>query len=270
MNEARVGDPLNDISALLWVLAAVVAVLSAHIAVGYARQSQRAVLPRTRRLCVAAAAATLGTGSWSAMLLGLSSQGLNYSLGYLGTGLAGAWATVALATAAAWVLLLRWPRPAMLVLAGVLIGGGALGAQMLLVRSAGLLPGVLWQKAALAMAALVPALGAGAGLWMAFLREGRNSRGRQGWRWGAAAVIGLSLIAGQELAMSAARMSSQRSSAYEHQVPALALCAFAGLGVPILLMLLQMDLHLRRIARDGGDPAAPRRRRRSRRQRPIL
>jgi NO-binding membrane sensor protein with MHYT domain len=254
------GDSLADISALLWVLAAVVMALAVHVALGYLRFATREARPRGKALQAGFAALALGSGIWSAMLLGLASQALNYALGFSAFGLLAAWGVAVLVGALSLGLLLASMRPAVVVGAGALAAAGALFTQMLLVRALGLAPGLVWHYDALAVAAPVAASGCIGGLWLAFLAAGRSSPQRRRWRWAAAAMMGLALIGGQELVMAAAAMGTQKASLYLNQVPGEATCLVAGLAVPLVMLGLLLEQRMRRYA--PGELKTPRRKRR--------
>jgi NO-binding membrane sensor protein with MHYT domain len=266
MNDVPSSDALAGASPLLWAMAALVAVLAAQVAFGYARHSARQTQPRSRALTLAVAAATLGTGLWSAMLLGISSQALAYPLGYAALTLVVAWVAAVLPAAAALAWLVRRPGPAPVLGSGVLIGAGALATELTLVRAAGLVPGVAWAVPWIALAGALVAGGSAAGLWITYLAGGRGGARRRGWRWGAALLVGGAVVAGQEVVMSAAAMPAQLASGHAGQVPASAACVLAGVGVPMLLLTMLLDLRLRSGLRDPGAlPARPARRSRSRR-----
>ena len=78
-------------SLLLWALAAVVAMLVVHVALGWMREAQRARDPasgyRMRPgslpwLPMFVSAAVLGTGLCTVIVLGLSSESLGFTVGY--------------------------------------------------------------------------------------------------------------------------------------------------------------------------------------------
>jgi len=267
MNE-RAADPLASASSLLWLMAVVVAVFSAQVAIGYTRQALREPRRRARVLCLAAAALVLGTGIWSAMLLGVSSDALPYPLGYRALGLAAGWLCAVLPAALAMAMLARWRRPLVVVAAGVLVGAGAVATDWVLVLAAGLLPGISWQYETIGLAGPLVASGCVGGLWIAFLAAGYAGRWRRSWRIVAAGMVGFSIIVGQELVLAAAVMSSQLSSIYRREVPATALCLLAGIAVPMLLLVLMLDLRMRRHVLDPN-ALPPRKRQRVRRGRSL-
>ena len=75
-------SPVTDSSLLLWALAALVATMTASICLGWLRQAQ--LHPTLRQNWKASLIGTLvaGTGFTSAVVLGLSAEGLPFPLGY--------------------------------------------------------------------------------------------------------------------------------------------------------------------------------------------
>ena len=251
----------SDSAIFLWPLAAAVLCLAAHVALGYARHGTRAQGARLRLGCLAAAAFALGTGLWGAMLLGMATAA-SYSLGYSPWRLAAAWA-VALVTmlfAFAWIVLRR--STPTVVLTALLVAAGMLAIQASLVLAAGLVPGADWSVALLIVAVLLAPVGSVAGFLISFVGPGRDGPQRKRWRWAAAALVAVAALAGQELVMAAASVSSQRGSIYTSSVPSAVACMLAVFAVPALLLVMLVDLRVRRERGEGVD--APRKRRKTR------
>ncbi len=228
---------------------------------------------RPRWLLAGAASVALGTGIWAAMLLGVASQDVAYELGFGVLLLLGAWLVAVAAVALPMGLMARWPNAGIVVASGLLIGIGSALAQMLVVVATGLQPGLTWRWDALALAGPMAASGSIGGLWIAFQAGGRHGRRRRVWRWLAAAMLGFAVLVCQDLVTTAAGLERQTASTYHHEIPAVAACLVAGIGVPMLLVLMWADLklrrELRRQARVGAPTAPPRRRRVRRRYRPY-
>lgn len=251
----------NDSAVLLWPLAAALLWLSTHVSLGYARHGARALGLRLRLGCLAAAALALGTGLWGAMLLGMASAS-SYALGYSPWRLSAAWG-VALLTmlfALAWIVFRR--STPTVVLTALLVGAGMLAIQATLVLAAGLVPGASWSLALLIVALLLAPVGSVAGFLVSFVGPGRDGQQRKRWRWAAAALIAMAALAGQELVMAAASVSSQRGSIYSGGVPSAVACMLAVFMAPAMLLVMVVDLRVRRARGDGVD--APRRRRKTR------
>jgi NO-binding membrane sensor protein with MHYT domain len=262
-------ETFTDLSTLLWVVAAGVVLLAAYVAISHLRYALRAETARQRIACTAIAAAAIGTGVWSAMLLGLAGEGLPFALGFGVVRLGAAWAAATAAGAIALPLLVRWPRPAAVVAAGLVLAAGTLAAQALVVDAAGFKPGIEWRFDALAMAGPLVAGGCVGGFWVALLVGSRRRPLKRVWRWTAAALLAVALLTGQELVATAAALPTQSASAQAHGVPVQAASLLAAVIVPLALLLLQLDLRLRRAPRDQGMSSASWRRRRVRRGRAL-
>lgn len=267
--DAPVTESIADYATLLWVVAAVALLIASYVAISHLRHGTRAATLRARVTCAGLAALALGSGVWAAMLLGLVGQGLGFPLGFGALRLALAWAVAVAASAAALPLPMRWQRVPAVAAAGLLLAAGTLAAQALVVDAAGFQPGIEWRYDGLAMAGPLVASGCIGGFWVAFLAGSRRRPLKRGWRWTAAAMLAFSLLTGQELVTSAASLAAQSSSTHARQVPAEAASVVAGLVVPLALLLLQVDLRVRRAPRDRGVSLAPSRRRRVRRG-PLL
>lgn len=268
MNETQQVDALVEASDLMWASTYVIAMLAAHVAIGYLRRSRHAPAARPRNVMVLLAAAALAAGTMSAMLLGISAQALPYLVGYRALGVGAAMLGAAAGAGVVLFVLARWPRPVSVIGGGIVVAAASLAAQMQLVESVGLRPGFSWRLEALALALPLSISGCVGALWIACLGPGHGHRRSAGWRWAAAAMLGLAIVGGQELVLAAAGMPGQTSSDHARQLPATVACVFAGMLVPTALVLLEFDLVSRRHLRDDGRPA-PTRRRRERRGRVL-
>jgi NO-binding membrane sensor protein with MHYT domain len=267
MNETS-ADPLAGVSTLLWATALLIALLASYVAIGYVRQRERETQAYGRWICLVASTVSLGSGIVAAMLLAVSSDGTAYPLGYQLVGLVGVWVFATATSGAAIWLLGRWRATGSAVVAGLVVSAGAVGAGVLLILSAGLYPGPRWQAETLALALPLTASGCIAGFWLAFLGAGRRGRWRRAWRAVAAGMVGIAIIVGHQLLLASAGMGAQVSSAYRTEVPAPALALLAGIAVPLALLVLLLDLRMRRVVRDPNAPP-PRKRHRVRRGRSI-
>lgn len=251
-----------DAAVYLWPLAAALLWLAAHVAIGYARHGMRAQHGRLRLGCLLTAALALGTGLWAAMLLGMATAA-TYPLGYSPWRLAVGWGVAVLAMLFALAFtVLRRSTPTV-VLTAVLVGVGMLAAQATLVLAAGLVPGGNWSLALLIVAVLLAPVGSLAAFVITFVGPGRDGARRKRWRWAAAALVAIAAMAGQELVMAAAGVSTQRGSIHMNSgLPSAVACLVAVFVVPALLVVLAVDLRVRRDKAEGVN--APRRRRKAR------
>jgi NO-binding membrane sensor protein with MHYT domain len=249
-------DPLVDSSLpSLWLLAVAVLLLTTQLGFAYLRDATRQTRRGARLLRWAGAGVSIGTGLWSAMLLGLSSQALGYPVGFSASGLLAAWCSGVLAALLALAPLLRWMRTAAVVGAGVLLAAGVLAVQLLLVWAVGPSPGITWQKEALVLAGPLAASGYIVGLWVAFLGAGRSGMRRRRWRVAAAALVTVAVTASQELVLAAAAMGAQTGSDHAGAVSAVVAGLVAGAAVPSIALLLLLEQALRRQAGEGSVPA---------------
>lgn len=260
MDELPAPPPLAQAAPLLTVVAFFVLLLAAHVATAYTRHGLREPRPPMRWVFRTAAAVALGTGLWAAMVLGLSAEAQAYAIGFSGVGAAGAWAGAVIAAALALAPWVRVQRLAVAVASGVLLAVAALATQMLLVRATGLQPGVTWRAEALALAPLLAASGCIAGFWLAFIGPGQRGRLRRRWRWLAAAMLAFAVVIAQDLVLVAAGIAAQTASEHHAELPAMTACLVAGLVAPLLMLLFEVELVMRRGVVAGVVPRARRKR----------
>ena len=233
-------------SLLLWALATGVALLAAHVSLGWLRQVQRRPQPRTGWRVVLLAAAVLGTGLCSSVVLGLAGAALPFPIGFHMLASAGLWLAAVLAClpALAWLAM----RPGGLAYAGsgLLMAGAVVGVQGGWIWAAGFRPGIVWRAEGLAVAAVLMTIGFGAAFALADSIGARQARRRLGWRLAADGLAGLTLIAGQEIVVTSAGLQAQLSSVYQHDLPASVLSLLGGVVVPIVLSMMALDLLMRR------------------------
>jgi hypothetical protein len=90
------------------------------------------------------------------------------------------------------------------------------------------------------------ALGLSVALWLAFSERGQKSPKRQLWRLGSALLMGLTLMAGQEVLLSNAGLLAQVGSVFRTELPAPILCLILGVVVPLIFAMMLLDLRMRR------------------------
>jgi len=270
---------IGDSSLLLWLMAAAVVLLAAHVFVSWVRRAQGAVGARALIGPAALAGASLGMGLSSSMILTMSAEGLAFPLGYRWVAVpALLLLPILLCAPAAWWLARRQNWLA-LVGCAVLLAAVAISLQVGWVMAAGLRPGVRWQFLLLGAAAGVQVMGFLASLWLAYSDASGGDDRRVLWRAGAAALLALTVVAGQELVVSAAGLLTQVGSIYQRQASSTWLCLFAGALMPTVLALLALDVWLRgqgergRRRRGGGSSGVelnmPKRRKRRRKYRAL-
>jgi len=239
----------SESSLLLWMLAAAVGVLATYVALGWVREAQRKPLLRDHWPAVLLSAAALGTGICSAMVLALSAEALVFPLGYPLGRVFLLWGAAMVGCVPACYLLVRSQRVLAIMGAGVLLAALAASVQMGWVWAVGFRPGVIWRMEFVAAAAVFLVMGFTAATWVSFSQAAREGRRRQLWRLGGAALLGLTLMAGQEILMAGAGLLAQVGSVYQREVPAALLCLAGGVVVPLVLSVMALDLELRRRAR---------------------
>jgi hypothetical protein len=83
-------------------------------------------------------------------------------------------------------------------------------------------------------------------LWLAFSERGQKSPRRQLWRLGSALLMGITLMAGQEVLLSNAGLLAQVGSVFRTELPAPILCLVLGVVVPLIYAMMLLDLRMRR------------------------
>jgi NO-binding membrane sensor protein with MHYT domain len=266
--------PSGESSLLLWLMAIVVTLLGAHIFIAWVRRAQG---PGSWRAATLAGVA-MGLGLTCSMLLTMSAEALPFPLGYRWLLVPALWLLpLALCVPLAWWLMRRrdWLT---LVVCSLLLTAIAIAVQAGWVVAAGLRPGLRWNFVWVSAAVAVQILGFLAGLWMAFSDASSDGDRKTLWRAGAAALIVLSVVAGQECMVSAVNLLTQVGSIYQREASSTWLCLIAGALVPIMMGMAALDIWLRnRVDRQnrrskstfGTELNMPQRRKRRRKYRPI-
>jgi hypothetical protein len=265
----------GDSSFLLWLMAAVVAVLAAYLFIGWVRRAQNGSGWREVTGPVLLAAAALGVGLSSAMVLALSAEALAFPLGYrwmLVPVLFGA-PMLACVPAALW---LSWRQNWLALLgAGVMLALVAVAVQAGWLFAAGLRPGLRWNLSLVAAAGGVSAVGFMASLWLAYSDASGDGARKTLWRVGGAVLMALTLVSGQEVMVAAVGLLGQVGSVYQREASSTLLCLVAGALVPTVMAALALDLALRnkserRRHRSGEEIVSAGKRRKRRRKYRML
>lgn len=232
-------------SILLWLAAAVVAVLGLRAFLEYLRQV-RQLGPVTGWRDLVFASAALQSCVWSSIIIGISAQGLVYPVGYsvlilLGTLLAG---LVVCAAALFWVGL----RPGWLSLStgSLALALTAVATQLGVIRAVGAEPGIEWRPEMLVFAFLVLVAGLGVTMRIVLSATRGSKEDRAGRRLLAALLGGVALIGSQELTLLAANLGAQSVSAYTRQLPEVAVALLAGAAMPVVFVVMIVDQHMQR------------------------
>lgn len=267
----------GDWSGLLWMMAAVVALLSSHLFIAWVRRAQGLLRARDVVGPALGAAAALAVGLSSSMTLALGAEGLSFPLGYrwlsLPVMLAGAF--VGLLPAAWW--LTRRQNLLALLGAGVLLAALSLAVQLGWLMSAGFRPGLRWNLPLASGAAVVALVGHTAAMWLAYSDASSHGARRTLWRLGAATLMVLTIVTSQEVLISASGLSAQVGAIYQRELSSTWLVLAAGAVVPTVMGLLVLDVVLRnhgdrrksRRSPTGVELDLPKRRKRRRKYRTL-
>lgn len=266
MNEAA--QSTTDPSLLLWILAATVATLTAHVALGWIRVAQRQPALRQRWPAWLVSSATLGTGLCAAVVLSIAAEGMAFDIGYRFTYVPVLWLVAIGGCLPVTLWVMQSQRWWSLLGSGLLLAALASAVQFGWIQAAGFRPGTEWRYMLVAVAVVLMIVGLCAGLFVAYSRLSRESHRRTLWRLGAAALIGLTMTSAQEVMMTAAGLVAQVGSVYRHEVPGPVLCLVFGVLLPLVLGVMTMDLVMRRNQpRHGSSTGMAPRKRRKRRHR---
>jgi NO-binding membrane sensor protein with MHYT domain len=257
-----------EYAVVLWIVTAGVALLTAHVGLGWlarARRKPDLTLSWPSQLL---SAATLGTGVCATAVLGLSVAGLGFPMGYGAVAAPVLWLGAVIACLPVVAVLTRRASALAVLFGALLLAAMVGGVQMGWVWAAGFRPGVLWKLPVVGAAAAAMAVGFVAALWMAVNKPGATGHtpGRL-LRLGSSTLLGLSLLVGQQMVLSAADLGSQKGSVYRNQVPNSLLSLGCGVLVPLTLVIMALDLSWRRGRRHGQQSGFTPQKRRKRRHR---
>ena len=260
-------DPaLGEYAVLLWIVTAGVALLAAHVTLGWLARARRRPALALSWPAQMVSAATLGSGVCATAVLGLSAEGFRFPLGYGSVAALVLWLGAIIACLPLVALLTVSGRWWSVLLAGVLLAGIGCGAQMGWIWAAGFRPGVLWKWPVVGAAAAAMGAGSLAAFWMAVHERATTGRTPDRLtRTGSMMLLGLSLLVGQQLILAGADLASQKGSVYRNQVPNSLLSLACGALVPLTLAIMALDLSLRqshrRRSQSGFTPHQRRKRR---------
>lgn len=264
-------------SFLLWLMAAVVALLSSHLFVSWIRRAQGYLRSRDVAGPALLSAGSLAIGLSSAMVLALGAEALAFPLGYQWLALPVLLVGALLGCLpASWWLTRRQNLPA-LIGAGLLISAVSLAVQTGWILAAGFRPGPRWNLPLASGAAVVAVVGYTASMWLAYSDGSSHGARRTLWRLGASALMVLTMVASQEVLITAAGLGAQVGSIYQRELSSTWLALGAGALVPTLMSLMVLDVVLRnhgdrrrsRHSPTGVELDLPKRRKRRRRYRTL-
>ena len=237
---------LAEYAVLMWAVGAAVSILTAYVTLGWMARARRRPQLLESWSAQLPAALTLGTGVGAAAVMGMLGEGLLFDLGYGVVAAAVLWLGAIIGALALVAGMTFFPRWWMVVVAALLLAGIGTGAQAGWIWAAGFRPGVLWNHSYVAAGWAVMFAGCVGALGAAISSQSRRGHDAQPFvRRGASILLGLSLLAGQQLVMSGADLSSQRGSVYRNQLPAGLLGVGCGVLVPMTLLIMSIDLSIR-------------------------
>lgn len=231
---------VGDSSVLLWMASALVALLGARTFVEYLRRLHHDGPVRLWRELLLGSAA-LATGLWSAQVIGISAQGLNFEVGYHPLKVFGSLAAcfLALTLVLGWVTFRpAWPSQLAAVALATLV---ATTQQIAVVWSIGAEPDLTWRIEPLVFSMSLLLVGfAAAGRLVVAARRG-STGDRAGRRLLGALVLTACVVAAQELVLIASGLDRQVVSAHARLLPEVIVSLLAGTVVPVGLVLLLVD-----------------------------
>jgi NO-binding membrane sensor protein with MHYT domain len=259
---------LAEYAAVLWIVTAGVAVLTAHVSLGWLARARRRSDLALSWPAQMLSSATLGTGVCATAVLGLSAEVSKFPLGYGSVAAPVLWLGAIIAClllVAVLTVSVRWWA---LLLGALMFGGLGSGVQMGWIWAAGFRPGVLWDWPLVGAAAAVMGAGSLGALWMTVHAQATTGHTPERLtRLGSAVLIGLSLLVGQQMVMAGADLASQKGSVYRNQVPNSLLSLTCGALVPLTLAIMALDLSLRHRQRRSSQTGFTPHKRRKRRHR---
>jgi hypothetical protein len=261
-------DQSHEYSIILWLAMGLVATLTGHVSLGWlarARRKESITLGWRAQLL---AAGTLATGACATAVLGLTNEIVAFPVGYGSVAAPVMWLgaiIISLPLVAVLSVSRRWWAVA---LGAVLLCALAFATLMGWVWAAGLRPGVQWNYRVLAAAAGLMMAGFSCAIWLAGAeRSSRSSEPQAFMRRGAAVVLGLTLMVGEQIMIGGADLAVQRGSVYRNQVPGTLISLASGALVPLTLVVMAVDLSMRRQKRRQGSSEFNPQKRRKRRHR---
>jgi hypothetical protein len=231
---------------MLWALSAVIVLLASHVLLGWVRQAQAVAAERRHWFAIAMAAGAFGTALSAAVALSLSGESLAFQMGYQRLSALGIWlGSVALLLPVA-ALLAFWPSLLACLAAGVLSGAIATLVAAGWVTAAGFRPGIIWNRELLLASWLVCSTGFSAAFALGFPRAERAQHYRYSWRIAAAALMALSFVASLALVIMGAGLPTQVGSIYRHELSGTTVSLLGGGILPLVLVMMIVDLEVRR------------------------
>ncbi|MFM7507683.1 MAG: hypothetical protein ACKO3M_14230 [Rubrivivax sp.] len=230
-------------------MAVVVLMLSSYVFIAWIRRARGLPRPRDAIGPAMVSGGALAVGLLSAMLLALGAERLPVAVGFRSSALP-VLLTVAfvLCLAAAWSLI-RWQNSLALVGAGLSMSLACIAVQVGWLLAAGFRPGLVWNLPLAGGAAIAALVGCTAAMWLAYSDDSSTGARRTLWRAGAVTLMVFTVVASQEVLITAAGLAVQISSTYRGELSSTWLMLIAGAAVPTVMALMALDV----VLRDHGD-----------------
>ncbi len=231
---------------MLWALSAVIILLASHVLLGWVRQAQAVVAERRHWFAVAMAAGAFGTALSAAVALSLSGEALAFPVGYQRLSALGLWLGSVAVLLPAMAMLAFRPGLLASLGAGLVVGAVATVVEVGWVTAAGFRPGVIWNRELLLASSLICATGFATAFALGFPRAERNQHYRYSWRIAAAALMALTFAASLALVIMGAGLPTQVGSIYRHELSGTTVSLLGGGILPLVLVMMIVDLEVRR------------------------
>jgi NO-binding membrane sensor protein with MHYT domain len=245
MNKVAAPVEATETFLLLWALAAVVACLAGHVGLGWIQRAQRNAALRQSWPALLIAGATLGTGICGSSILMLAGEPLNFIVGFSALWSSGLWLGAMLGCVLVAYLLTRGEQWWVLLGSALVMAMVICAVQYGWILAVGFKPGLKWQSEIVSGAIIVVIVASCIALWVACSDPEESSRRRSRWRLGAAVVLALGLVAGQEVMNMACGLLKQKGSLYSTALPASVLSLVCGVLLTMVLGVMAMDLSVR-------------------------
>jgi NO-binding membrane sensor protein with MHYT domain len=243
-----VAPPVTDTTEtflLLWALAALVAILAGYVGLGWLQRAQRNPVLRQAWPQMLIAGATLGTGVCGSSVLMLAGEPLSFQLGFDFVWAFGLWlGAVAGCTLVAW-LLTRGERWWGLLGSALLMAVVISLVQYGWIHAVGFRPALKWKPEIISGAVIVVLVAVCIAVWVSCSDPTESSRRRSRWRFGAAIILALGLVAGQEVMNMASALLKAKGSINNAMLPISVLSLVCGVLLPMVLGGLAVDLAIR-------------------------
>lgn len=253
----------------MFLLAAIIAVLSGHVYVGWIRQSQLAPLLRGRLVGLGWAALSFGTSLTLFILLSMAAEPMRFPLSYRWYVVLLLWLG-AMAGACIPVIWLQWRQNWTALIGSALCIAALAGSlQFGWLKLAGFRPGIVWSGTGIAVATAVEIVGIIISVWIAFGGD-RDERKGAAWRLGGGGALALALIAGQHLLLVNVNLIAQSGTMFRDAMSVRWVFLAGGVLAPLLLSAMVIDLEMRArysANRSTRPPSPPGQRRRKRKLR---